>query len=224
MLSIPITLVILIVAFGALLAAGIPVLLGLTSVFAAFGLTTLSSQFIADRREHADPDDADRHGRRRRLLAVLPEAGARGARPRAGKLAALEAAAATSGRAVLVSGLTVMASLAGMFLMGDAEGGGMAIGSILVVGVAVLGSLTVLPAVLVKLGDRLHRSRLPLLRRMKREERDSRIWGFVLGHVLRRPVVALVAGLASSPPSRSRPSACTPRSPASRTSRATRSP
>ena len=80
-LSIPITLVILIVAFGALLAAGIPVLLGLTSVFAAFGLTTISSQFVADGREHADPDDADRHGRRRRLLAVLPEAGARGARP-----------------------------------------------------------------------------------------------------------------------------------------------
>ncbi len=93
---------------------------------------------------------------------------------------------------MLVSGLTVMASLAGMFLMGDAEGGGMAVGSIVVVGVAVLGSLTVLPAVLAKLGDRVHRSRLPVLRRMKREERDSRIWGFVLGHVLRRPVVALV--------------------------------
>jgi RND superfamily putative drug exporter len=195
-LSIPITLVILIVAFGALLAAGIPVLLGLTSVFAAFGLTTISSQFVAT-------------GESTQILMMLigmavgvdyslfylkreREERARGL----GKLAALEAAAATSGRAVLVSGLTVMASLAGMFLMGDAEGGSMAIGSILVVGVAVLGSLTVLPAVLVKLGDRVHRSRLPILRRMRREERDSRIWGFVLGHVLRRPVVALVAGVA----------------------------
>ena len=71
----------------------------------------------------------------------------------------------------------------------------MAIGSILVVGVAVLGSLTVLPAVLAKLGDRVHKSRLPLLRRLKREERDSRVWGFVLGHVMRRPLVALVAGV-----------------------------
>jgi RND superfamily putative drug exporter len=97
---------------------------------------------------------------------------------------------------VLVSGLTVMASLAGMFLMGDAEGGGMAVGSILVVGVAVLGSLTVLPALLAKLGDRVHKSRIPVLRRMRREERDSRVWGFVLGHVLRRPVVALVGGIA----------------------------
>ena len=111
----------------------------------------------------------------------------------AGKLAALEAAAATSGHAVLVSGLTVMVSLAGMFFMGDARRR--------------------------RDGDRLDprrrrrrarladgaarpcsrssatactRSRLPLLRRLKREERDSRVWGFVLGHVMRRPVVALV--------------------------------
>ena len=86
----------------------------------------------------------------------------------AGKLAALEAAAATSGHAVLVSGLTVMASLAGIFFLGEPESGAMAIGSILVVGVAVLGSLTVLPAVLAKLGDWVHQRRLPLLRRLKR--------------------------------------------------------
>ena len=195
-LSIPITLIILIVAFGAMLAAGIPVLLGLSSVFAAFGLTTISSQFLPT-------------GENTQILMMLigmavgvdyslfylkreREERARGA----GKLAALEAAAATSGHAVLVSGLTVMASLAGMFLMGDAEGGSMAVGSILVVGVAVLGSLTVLPAVLAKLGDRVHKSRIPVLRRMRRDERDSRIWGFVLGHVLRRPVVALVGGVA----------------------------
>jgi uncharacterized membrane protein YdfJ with MMPL/SSD domain len=194
-LSIPITLIILLLAFGALLAAGIPVLLGLTSVFTAFGLTAVSSQFIAT-------------GESTQILMMLigmavavdyslfylkreREERARGA----GKLAALEAAAATSGHAVLVSGLTVMVSLAGMFFMGVPDGGAMAIGSILVVGVAVLGSLTVLPAVLSRLGDRVHRSRLPLLRRLKREERDSRIWGFVLGHVMRRPVVALVAGV-----------------------------
>ena len=194
-LSIPITLLILLLAFGALLAAGIPVLLGLTSVFTAFGLTAVSSQFMAT-------------GESTQILMMLigmavavdyslfylkreREERARGA----GKLAALEAAAATSGHAVLVSGLTVMVSLAGMFFMGVPEGGAMAIGSILVVGVAVLGSLTVLPAVLAKLGDRVHRSRLPLLRRLKREERDSRIWGFVLGHVMRRPLVALVAGV-----------------------------
>jgi uncharacterized membrane protein YdfJ with MMPL/SSD domain len=195
-LSIPITLLILLLAFGALLAAGIPVLLGLTSVFTAFGLTAVSSQFMAT-------------GESTQILMMLigmavavdyslfylkreREERARGA----GKLAALEAAASTSGHAVLVSGLTVMASLAGIFFLGEPESGAMAIGSILVVGVAVLGSLTVLPAVLAKLGDRVHKSRLPLLSRLKREERDSRVWGFVLGHVMRRPVVALVAGVA----------------------------
>jgi uncharacterized membrane protein YdfJ with MMPL/SSD domain len=194
-LSVPITLLILLLAFGALLAAGIPVLLGLTSVFTAFGLTAVSSQFMAT-------------GESTQILMMLigmavavdyslfylkreREERARGA----GKLAALEAAASTSGHAVLVSGLTVMASLAGIFFLGEPESGAMAIGSILVVGVAVIGSLTVLPAVLAKLGDRVHKSRLPLLRRLKREERDSRLWGFVLGHVMRRPLVALVAGV-----------------------------
>ena len=121
-LSIPITLIILLLAFGALLAAGIPVLLGLTSVFTAFGLTAVSSQFIAT-------------GESTQILMMLigmavavdyslfylkreREERARGA----GKLAALEAAAATSGHAVLVSGLTVMVSLAGMFFMGVPDG------------------------------------------------------------------------------------------------------
>ena len=62
--------------------------------------------------------------------------------------AALEAAAATSGRAVLISGLTVMVAMAGMFLAGDRRSPPSAIGTILVVGVAMLGSLTVLPALL----------------------------------------------------------------------------
>jgi len=112
-----------------------------------------------------------------------------------GKLAALEAAAATSGHAVLVSGITVMASLAGLYFMSDADASAMATGSILVVGVAVLGSLTVLPAILAKLGDRVHKSRLPFLSRMRRSDRDSRVWGFVLGHVMRRPLISLLAGV-----------------------------
>ncbi len=195
-LSIPITLIILVVAFGALLAAGIPVLLGLTSVFSAIGLVAVTSAVIPS------SDNAP-------ILMMLMgmavgvdysmfylkrerEERARGL----GKLDALEAASATSGHAVLVSGITVVASLAGLFFMGDADSAAMAAGSILVVAVAVLGSLTVLPAVLAKLGDRVHRSRLPLLRRLKREERDSRVWGFVLGHVMRRPLVALLAGVA----------------------------
>jgi RND superfamily putative drug exporter len=194
-LSIPITLIILIVAFGALLAAGIPVLLGLTSVFSAIGLAAVASSAVPTSEGApilmmligmaVGVDYSLFYLKRER------EERARGL----GRQAALEAAAATSGHAVLVSGITVMASLAGLYFMGDSDSAAMATGSILVVGVAVLGSLTVLPAVLAKLGDRVHKSRLPLLRRLKREERDSRAWGFLLGHVLRRPVVALVAGV-----------------------------
>ena len=64
--------------------------------------------------------------------------------------AALEAAAATSGRAVLVSGLTVMVAMAGMLFTGDKTFESFGVATMIVVGVAVLGSLTVLPALLSK--------------------------------------------------------------------------
>ena len=66
--------------------------------------------------------------------------------------AALEAAAATSGRAVLVSGLTVMIAMAGMLFTGDKTFESFGVATMIVVGVAVVGSLTVLPALLSKLG------------------------------------------------------------------------
>ena len=83
---------------------------------------------------------------------------ARSGPPAAARGAALEAAAATSGRAVLISGLTVIIAMAGMFLTGDATFGSFALGTILVVAVAVLGSLTVLPALLARLGDRVDKA------------------------------------------------------------------
>jgi len=67
---------------------------------------------------------------------------------------AIEIAAQTSGRAVIVSGLAVIVSMAGMFLVHDVTFASLAVGSILVIAVAVLGSITVLPAVLAKLGRR----------------------------------------------------------------------
>jgi uncharacterized membrane protein YdfJ with MMPL/SSD domain len=65
--------------------------------------------------------------------------------------AALEAAAATSGRSVLISGCTVLVAMAGMFLTGDASFASFAVATMTVVAVAMLGSLTVLPALLSKL-------------------------------------------------------------------------
>src|SRR4029450_328371 len=100
-------------------------------------------------RRDAGPGDgaSDRARRRRRLLAVLLEAGAprtRGGAQRAGR----ELAAATSGGSVLISGLTVRVAMAGMFLTGDKTFSSLALATILVVAVAGLGSVTVLPGVL----------------------------------------------------------------------------
>jgi RND superfamily putative drug exporter len=106
---------------------------------------------------------------------------------------ALAFAAATSGQAVLISGLTVMIAMAGMFFAGSIVFQSFAVGTILVVGVAVLGSLTVLPAVLSKLGDKVEKGRVPIVGRMRhRNHGESRIWGWILDRVLRRPVIALV--------------------------------
>jgi RND superfamily putative drug exporter len=81
--------------------------------------------------------------------------------------------------------------MAGMFLTGNTTFVGMGLGTILVVAVAVLGSITVLPAILAAFGDRINKGRIPLLRR-RSEARDSRAWGWLVDRVMRRPVVAVV--------------------------------
>ena len=78
LLSLPVTLAILIIAFGALIAASVPVLLALSSVAAAMGLSTLASHLVPATDTTATGDPADRHGGRGRLLAVLHPSGAGG--------------------------------------------------------------------------------------------------------------------------------------------------
>src|SRR5262249_61955381 len=95
--------------------------------------------------------------------------------------AALEAAAATSGRAVLISGITVMLAMSGMYLAGDPTFRSFATGTILVVAIAMIGSVTVLPAVLSALGDRVNRARIPFLPSPeKRAAREPRVWSALL--------------------------------------------
>jgi uncharacterized membrane protein YdfJ with MMPL/SSD domain len=196
LLSLPVTIVVLIITFGALVAAGIPLLLALTAVVAATGLLALPSQFW--------PVDENVSavvlliglavGVDYSLFYLKREREERAA-GRSEK-AALEAAAATSGRAVLISGLTVMVAMAGMFLTGDQAFSSFAMGTILVVAIAVLGSLTVLPALLSKLGDRVNKARVPLLHRLQRPE-GGRVWGWTVDRVMRRPklAAALSAGV-----------------------------
>src|SRR4051794_40485484 len=167
LLSLPVTLIVLLIAFGALFAAGIPLLLALTSVIATMFLIALPS--------HLMPVDAQVKevilliglavGVDYSLFYLKREREERAAGRSAS--AALEAAAATSGRSVLISGFTVMIAMAGMFFAGDPGFSSFALGTILVVAIAMLGSLTVLPALLSKLGDRVDRGRLPLPRRRR---------------------------------------------------------
>ncbi len=192
-LSIPLTLAILLLAFGAIVAAGIPVLLALTAVLSALGLLSFASHIFP-------ADDAANSvilliglavGVDYSLFYIKREREERAAG--ADSKAALEAAAATSGRAVLVSGFTVLIAMAGMFLTGNKVFTSIAVGTMLVVAIAVLGSLTVLPALLSKLGDRVEKGRIPILHRLRRADGEGRVWGAVLDRVLRRPVVAVVA-------------------------------
>ena len=93
-------------------------------------------------------------------------------------IAALEAAAATSGRAVLISGVTVLIAMAGMFLSGD-KTFMPSIGTMMVVAIAMLGSLTVLPALLGRLGDKVEKGRIPFVHRLRRKDGESRFWGAI---------------------------------------------
>jgi uncharacterized membrane protein YdfJ with MMPL/SSD domain len=191
--SLPITLVILVVAFGSLVAAGIPLLLAASAVAATIGLIGPISQLFPVEESITSVvlliglavgvDYALFYLRREREERAAGRA----------EQAALRVAAATSGRAVLISGLTVMVAMAGMYFAGSPIFEGFATGTILVVAIAVLGSLTVLPAVLSKLGDRVERGRVPVIGRWKRSGRESRLWSAVIDRVMRRPLLSLMA-------------------------------
>jgi putative drug exporter of the RND superfamily len=189
--SVPLTLLILLVAFGALLAAGVPVLLALTAVASALGLAGIASHLV--------PMDGSVSsvvvligmavGVDYSLFYIRREREER-ARGRSAR-DSLELAAATSGRAVLVSGVAVLISMAGLFVAGNAVFSSMAVGTMLVVAVAMLGSVTVLPALLALLGDRIDKLRIPLPGR-SRPGRQPRAWASVLRVVLARPALCLV--------------------------------
>ncbi len=189
-LSIPLTLIILLLAFGAVVAATLPVLLALSSVAAAIGLTALFSQVMPVDENIASVilligmavgvDYALFYLRREREER---EAGR-------SHLEAIDVAAATSGRAVLVSGLTVLVAMAGMFFTGHATFVSFAVGTMLVVAVAMVGSLTVLPAMLAWLGPKVEKGRVPLIGRRAAGSGESRFWNAILNRVLARPKTA----------------------------------
>ncbi|UQX89771.1 MMPL family transporter [Jatrophihabitans telluris] len=199
-ISLPITVAILAVAFGAVVAAGLPVILALCAVFAAIGLSALTSHLIPSTDTINEVillmglavgvDYSLFYLKRER------EERARGL----DRLSAIEVAAQTSGRAVVVSGVAVIVSMAGLFLAADVSFASLATGSIIVVAVSVLGSLTVLPALLAKFGRAVDRPRVPLVWRLtNRRQGEPRLWPALLSPALRRPgftLTVVVAALA----------------------------
>jgi uncharacterized membrane protein YdfJ with MMPL/SSD domain len=186
-------LVILLIAFGALVAAAVPILLALTAVLATIGLVALTSHF--------SPVDSSIN---EVILLIGLAVGVdysmfylrreREERESGCSLeASLAAAAATSGRAVLVSGLTVMVAMAGMYLGGASTFTSFATGTIIVVAVAVAGSLTVLPALLSWLGDRVEKGGVPIIKKMPWNAGDRGIWARILTPALRHPLVSAMA-------------------------------
>jgi len=223
-LSVPITFLILLFAFGAFVAAGVPVLLAFSAVLGSIGLSQLVSHV-------AHASDATQSvillmgmavGVDYSLFYVKREREERAAGY--GGHEALFRAAATSGQAVLISGFTVLIAMAGMLFAGSKIFTSIGIGAMIVVFLSLVGSLTVLPALLAKLGDRIEwgirqvlaaivlritrlfglrprwlvwlRDTPTLLRRLKGDRQESRVWGFVLQRSMRFPAIATMLSTA----------------------------
>jgi uncharacterized membrane protein YdfJ with MMPL/SSD domain len=191
--SLPITLLILLIAFGALVAAGVPLLLALTAVMATIGLMgpishigngvdSSVNEVILLIGLAVGVDYSMFYLRREREERESGRS----------ETASLAAAAATSGRAVMISGFTVMVAMAGMYLAGASTFQSFATGTILVVAVAVVGSLTVLPATLAWLGDRVEKGGVPIIKDQPWNAGESALWSRILNPVLRHPVVSIL--------------------------------
>lgn len=202
--SIPLTLLILLLAFGAVVAAGVPLVLGLGSVVVAMGLTAAASQHVVS----VDPNAqslilliglAVGVDYALFILRRAREERAQGAEVRD----SIAIAGATAGRAVVISGLTVIVAMSGMLVAGGLFTS-LALGAMLVCLCAVIASATTLPALLAVLGDKVDVLRLPgTRRRWARSGSDTSMSGRLAGRVTRRPLVwggvaaALLLGLAA---------------------------
>jgi uncharacterized membrane protein YdfJ with MMPL/SSD domain len=217
-LSVPITFLILLFAFGAFVAAGVPVLLAFSAVLGSLGLSQLFSHLAhaSDATQSVmllmgmavGVDYSLFYLKREREERIAGHRGHEG----------LFRAAATSGQAVLISGFTVLIAMAGMLFAGSKIFTSIGVGAMLVVFVSLVGSLTVLPALLGKLGDRIEwglrqvlaatvllffrpfraqprwllwlRNTPTVLRRLKGDRQESRVWAFVLNRSMRFPAAA----------------------------------
>lgn len=196
--AVPVALGILLVAFGALVAALVPVALAITAIIATMGLMGLVSHFqpMSETANSVMLLVGLAVGVDYCLFYLRREREERAAGRDA--QTALRIAAATSGRAIVVSGVTVCVAMAGMLFTGIAEFEAMGLASLMVVAVAMVGSVTVLPALLSLLGERVEKGRVPFLRRRRPSgsaSEGSRFWTAVLKRVLAKPLLAAVVAV-----------------------------
>ncbi|MEU0601819.1 MMPL family transporter [Streptomyces sp. NPDC006393] len=194
--AVPVALGILLIAFGALVAALLPVALAITAIMATMGLMGIVShlQPMSDTANSVMLLVGMAVGVDYCLFYLRREREERDAGRDPGT--ALRIAAATSGRAIVVSGVTVCVAMAGMLFTGLAEFEAMGLASLMVVAVAMVGSVTVLPALLSLLGERVEKGRIPFLKRRRRGGGgESRFWTAVLRGVLAKPVVSVVVAV-----------------------------
>ncbi len=194
--TVPMTIAILLIAFGAAVAAGLPVILAFSGVLATLGLAGLASHLFPMAGDAKSVillvgmavgiDYSLFYIRREREERALGRS----------RMEALLRTSATSGHTVLISGLTVLIAMSGMFFSGSEIFTSFAVGTMIMVAVAILGSITVLPAMLSMLGDRVNKGRIKFLHRGDAALGEAKVWGYVLERVLRRP--ALSASLAAA--------------------------
>jgi RND superfamily putative drug exporter len=183
MLSLPLTFLVLLIAFGAFVAAGLPVLLAFSAVLGSGGVAAVVSHALP--ASEATSSVMLLMGMAVGVDYCLFYLKREREERRAGHSDPLARAAATSGRAVLASGVTVLIAMAGMLLSGTPVFESIGVGAMLVVFVAMVGSLTVLPALLGRLGDNVDKGRI------RRGRSTSRAWDAVLAPVLRFPALAV---------------------------------
>jgi RND superfamily putative drug exporter len=196
MISLPLTLLILTIVLGALVAAGVPIVLALLGVLASMAIVVIPSQLIPmDSNVDAlmlliglavGVDYSLFYMRREREERASGKS----------RQDSLQVAAATSGRAVMISGITVIIAMMGMFITGESTFESFALATVTVVAAVMAVSLLVLPAVLAWLGDRVEKGRIPFTRKLRRPAGESRFWSGLVTRVMRRPL--LWGGLATA--------------------------
>jgi uncharacterized membrane protein YdfJ with MMPL/SSD domain len=191
--GLPAAMIILVLAFGALVAASLPLLLALVSIAVALGLTALVGQgwelsvFVVNMLTGMGLALGIDYA----LFVVSRFREERAAGKE--KLDAIGATGATASRAVLFSGSAFVVAMLGLLLVQSTIMRSLAAGAILVGIVSVVAALTLLPAVLSLLGDRVNRLRLPYVGRSvaRQAVTESRVWGWVVQRVLARPGLSL---------------------------------